>query len=113
MPFAPAANDGDVRAQMGRELKRTSAKTVDDARQRLTSVSGTRASFDLELLDEYAASRLSGALAMPALVLILAMFVCLWVPVIAAVAWAGIVVVANTAVVLLCRRFKRTETQKR
>jgi two-component system cell cycle sensor histidine kinase PleC len=112
MPFAPAANDGDVRAQMGRELKRTSAKTVDDARQRLTSVSGTRASFDIELLDEYAESRLSGALAMPALVLILALFVSLWVPVIAAAAWAGIVVIANTAVVLLCRRFRRTEQQK-
>ncbi len=112
MPFGPAANDGDVRARMGSELKRTSAKTVDDARQRLTSVSGTRASFDIELLDEYAQSRLSGALAMPVLVLILALFVSLWVPVAAAVAWAGTVVVANTAVVLLCRRFKRADQNK-
>jgi two-component system cell cycle sensor histidine kinase PleC len=112
MPFASAANDGDVRAQMGRELKRTSSKTVDDVRQRLTSVSGTRASFDLELLDEYAGSRLSGALALPALLLILALFVSLWVPVIAALVWAGLVVLANTAVVLLCRRFKREDRTK-
>jgi two-component system cell cycle sensor histidine kinase PleC len=97
---------------MGRELKRTSSKTVDDVRQRLTSVSGTRASFDLELLDEYASSRLSGALALPALLLILALFVSLWVPVIAALVWAGLVIVANTAVVLLCRRFKREDRNK-
>ena len=58
---------------MGRELRRTAQKTVFDARQRLTSSSGTRASFDFELLDEYANSRISGALALPALLLILAL----------------------------------------
>src|SRR5690606_35011600 len=91
----------DVRARMGREPRRNSQKTVFEARQRLTSVSGTRASFDLELLDEYAGSRLSGALALPALLLILALFVSLWVPVLAAALWPGIV--------LLCRRFKRAD----
>ena len=113
MPFAPAANDGeDVRARMGREVKRTSQKTVDDARQRLTSVSGTRASFDLELLDEYASSRLSGALALPALLIILATFASLWVPLVAAFTWAGLVIVANTAVVLYCRRFRQLDGGK-
>ncbi|HHY48628.1 MAG TPA: HAMP domain-containing histidine kinase [Alphaproteobacteria bacterium] len=97
---------------MGRELKRTSSKAVEDARQRLTSVSGTRASFDLELLDEYAGSRLSSALALPALLAILALFVSLWVPVLAAAFWAGTVVLANTLVVLLCQRFKRADTSK-
>ena len=109
MPFIPAANDGDVRAQMGREPRRNSQRAVFDARQRLTSSSGTRASFDFELLDEYASSRLSGALALPALLLILALFASLWVPVLAAAFWAGLVVLANTAVVLLCRRFKRAD----
>lgn len=112
MPFTPAAIDGDVRAQMGREPRRSSQKTVFDARQRLTSTSGTRASFDFELLDEYANSRLSGTLALPALLLILAMFASLWVPVLAAVAWVTLVIGANTAVVLLCRRFKRADPQK-
>jgi two-component system cell cycle sensor histidine kinase PleC len=108
----PAASVADVRAQMGRELKRNSAKAVDDARQRLTSSSGTRSSFDLELLDEYASSRLSGALALPALLVILALFVSLWVPLVAAALWAGVVVIANTIVVLLCRRFKRADHNK-
>ena len=112
MPFTPATDDADVRAQMGREPRRHSQKAVFDARQRLTSVSGTRASFDLELLDEYASSRLSGALALPALLLILALFVSLWVPILAAALWAGLVVLANTTVVLLCRQFKRSDRRK-
>jgi len=112
MAFTPAADDGDVRAQMGREPRRAPQKTVFEARQRLTSVSGTRASFDLELLDEYASSRLSGALALPALLLILGLFVSLWSPIAAAAVWAGLVVLSNTIVVLLCRQFKRADRTK-
>jgi two-component system, cell cycle sensor histidine kinase PleC len=112
MPFTPAVNEGDVRSQMGREPRRNAQKTVFDARQRLTSSSGTRASFDFELLDEYANSRLSGLLALPVLLLILALFASLWVPVVAAVSWAAVVILANVGLVLLCRRFKRTERSK-
>lgn len=111
MPFT-AANDGDVRSLMGREPRRSSQKTVFDARQRLTSTSGTRASFDFELLDEYANSRLSGTLALPAVLLILALFASLWAPVLAATAWAALVIAANTLVVVMCRHFKRSERQK-
>ncbi|HEV2514096.1 MAG TPA: HAMP domain-containing sensor histidine kinase [Devosia sp.] len=106
MPVKPAMHDHDVRAQMGRELRRNSQRAVFDARQRLTSSSGTRASFDFELLDEYASSRLGGLLAVPALVLILALFSSLWVTPLAAAGWAALVIVANLAVVWLCRRFK-------
>ena len=52
----------DVRSQMGRDSKRAAQKTVLDARQRLTSSSGTRASFDFELMQDYAGSRLRSAL---------------------------------------------------
>ena len=61
MPFEPA-HQADVRSQMGREQRRNAQRTVFDARQRLTSSTGTRASFDFELLDGYADSRISGAL---------------------------------------------------
>ncbi len=111
MPAKPAMHDADVRARMGRELKRTQ-KTVEDARQRLTSTSGTRASFDFELIDEYANSRLSSVLAVPALVLILAVFASLWVPPFAAAVWAALVILTNSAAVLLCRRFKRADRSK-
>lgn len=112
MPLKPAMHDEDVRAQMGRELKRDSQRAVFDARQRLTSSSGTRASFDFELLDEYANSRLSGLLAVPALVLILALFASLWVSPIAAAGWAAVVICANLIVAWLCRRFKAEEPGK-
>src|SRR6478752_4616999 len=105
MPFEPA-HQVDVRSQMGRELRRNSQRAVFDARQRLTSSSGTRASFDFELLDEYASSRLGGLLAVPALVLILALFASLWVSPLAAAAWAAAVIVANLVVTWFCRQFK-------
>ncbi|OEO32382.1 two-component sensor histidine kinase [Devosia insulae DS-56] len=97
---------------MGRELRRNSQRTVFDARQRLTSSSGTRASFDFELLDEYASSRLGGLLAVPALVLILALFSSLWVSPLAAAGWAALVIVANLVVAWLCRRLKTEDPSK-
>src|SRR6185437_4291461 len=107
MAFVSSKDEADVRAQMGRELRRSSQKTVLEARQRLTSSTGTRAAFDFELLDEYAGSRLSGMLAMPLLLVILALFSSLWVPPLAAAIWAGLVIAANSVVLLMCRRFKR------
>ena len=111
MAFVPSKDESDVRAQMGRALRRSSQKTVFDARQRLTSSSGTRASFDFELLDEYADSRLSGALAVPALLVILGLFSALWVPLLAAAVWVALVIASNTAVTLICRRFKLIATR--
>ena len=89
MPFEPA-HPADVRSQMGRDLRRTAQRTVFDARQKLTSSSGTRASFDFELLDEYADSRISSALLLTGMFGILALFSSLWVPIYAAAGWAGV-----------------------
>jgi two-component system cell cycle sensor histidine kinase PleC len=112
MAFESSKDEADVRGQMGRELRRSAQKTVFDARQRLTSSSGTRASFDFDLLDEYAGSRLSGAFAVPLLLVILGLFSSLWVaPVIGGV-WVVLVLAANTAVILVCRRFKRAPREK-
>jgi two-component system, cell cycle sensor histidine kinase PleC len=112
MPFKPAKHESDVRAQMGRELKRNSQKTVFDARQRLTSSSGTRASFDFELLDDYANTRIAGVYAIGGLILILALFSSLWVTPWASAAWAVLVLLANAGVFLVCRQFKRQEPGK-
>jgi two-component system cell cycle sensor histidine kinase PleC len=106
MAFEPA-HQADVRSQMGRELRRNAQRTVFDARQRLTSSSGTRASFDFELLDEYADSRISGGLVLPLMFVILAFFSSLWVPAWAAGSWAALVVAANVAVYFVSRRFKQ------
>ena len=107
MPFEPA-HQADVRSQMGRELRRNAQKTVFDARQRLTSSSGTRASFDYELLDEYADSRISSALVLPLMFAILAVFSSLWVQPWVAVSWAALVAAANTGVVIASRQFRRS-----
>ncbi len=107
MPFEPA-HQSDVRSQMGRELRRDAQKTVFDARQRLTSSSGTRASFDFELLDEYADARISSALVLPLMFAILALFSSLWVQPVVAVTWAALVAAANTGVVIASRQFRRS-----
>jgi len=112
MPFMPASNEADVRSLMGREPRRTAQKAVSEARQRLTSSSGTRASFDLELLDEYAGSRVSGALAIGGVIVILAVISSLWIPPWAAAIWASLVLAAHSANVLICRRFKRADKSK-
>ncbi|MBI4046719.1 MAG: sensor histidine kinase, partial [Devosia nanyangense] len=85
---------------------------VFEARQRLTSSSGTLASYDYKLLADYAASRVSGALTMPVLLVILALFSSLWVPPLAAAAWAGAVIAAHFAVVFVCRRFIAADKEK-
>ena len=107
MPFEPA-HQADVRSQMGRDLRRNAQKTVFDARQRLTSSSGTRASFDYELLDEYADSRIAGALVLPLMFVILAVFSSLWVQPLIVAGWAALVAAANTGVVLASRQFRRS-----
>jgi two-component system, cell cycle sensor histidine kinase PleC len=107
MPFQPANSDADSGARSSRDVRRQTQKAVFEARQRLTSSSGTRASFDYELIDEYANLRLAGVFAVPALVLILALFASLWVGPFPALAWAAAVIAANTGVVLLARQFKR------
>ncbi len=114
MPGEPARSSADVRSLMGREAHRRARahKTVFEARQRLTSSTGTRASFDFELLDNYASARISSALALPVLLLILAGFSSIWVPPVFAMAWAGVVIAANTIVVFLCRRFKLADRSK-
>jgi two-component system cell cycle sensor histidine kinase PleC len=105
MALKAATDVDDARARVGSEPRRTQ-RAVEDARQRLTSSSGTRASYDFQLIDDYAHGRINGLLAVPALVLILALFASLWVSPLAAAAWAAVVILAHLGVVLLCRRFK-------
>jgi len=113
MASVSSKDEADMRARTGRELRRKSQKTIFDARQRLTSSSGTRASFDFELLDEYAGSRLSGVLAMPVLLIILGLFSSLWVPPAAAAVWVVLALTSNSMVILVCRRFKQTATAEK
>ena len=99
----------DVRSQMGRDSKRAAQRTVLDARQRLTSSSGTRSSFDFELMHDYAESRRGAALPMAALVGILAFVASFWVPTLFTALWAGLVLLSMLIVVLMAQRFKSAD----
>jgi two-component system cell cycle sensor histidine kinase PleC len=104
--------DADSRALPGRDGKRAAQKTVLEARQRLTSSSGTRADFDFELIHDYADSRIGAALPMAAIVCILAFVASLWVPVTVTALWAGLVIASLLIVVLTARRFKAADPSK-
>tara|TARA_R110002124_G_scaffold9586_13_gene49301 strand:- start:17737 stop:19221 length:1485 start_codon:yes stop_codon:yes gene_type:complete len=97
---------------MGRDSKRAAQRTVLDARQRLTSSSGTRASFDFELMHDYADSRMGAALPMAALVSILAFVASFWVPTLFTALWAGLVLLSMLIVVFMARRFKTADAAK-
>lgn len=102
----------DVRSQMGRDGKRTAQKTVLDARQRLTSSSGTRADYDFELMHDYAQSRLNAAVPMAAIVVILSVVASFWVPVVFTTLWAGLVILSLLIVALVAQRFRRSGQSK-
>ncbi len=109
---SPPAVIEDVRSQMGRDGKRAAQKTVLDARQRLTSSSGTRADFDFELMREYAQSRVDAALPIAAIVAILSIVASFWVPVVFTSLWAGLVILSLLIVVLMAGRFKNSDPGK-
>ncbi|WP_245891790.1 MULTISPECIES: sensor histidine kinase [Devosia] len=107
-----SVHDASVRARPGRDGKRTAQKAVLEARQRLTSSSGTRADFDFELMHDYADSRIGAAMPMAAIVSILAIVASFWVPLMVTTIWAGLVISSLLVVVVTARRFKSVELHK-
>lgn len=93
-----------------RDKRRNVQRTVLDARQKLASSSGTRISFDYDLLDNYAAARLSSFLPTILVVAILTTVAAYWVPATFAVIWAGFVITANIGIAMLCRQFHRQKS---
>ncbi|UYN99737.1 MAG: sensor histidine kinase [Devosia sp.] len=101
----------NVRNALGRDPRRT-ASAVSDARQRLTSSSGTRADYDFELIQDYASSRVATALPMAAVVGLMAFMASFWVPGPIAAFWAGLVIAGLLVVAMLARRFKHSDPAK-
>ncbi|WP_323014700.1 HAMP domain-containing sensor histidine kinase [Devosia sp.] len=108
MASQPAVID-DVRSLMGRDGRRGAQKTVVDARQRLTSSSGTRADFDFELMQDYAQSRINAALPIAIIVMLLSAISSLWVPVPFSALWAGMVILSLLITTMIARRFRDSE----
>ena len=85
--------------------RRLAAQYVREARDRLTSSSGTRPAFDYELLRQYAQNRLSASLVMLLLVATIGFLSSLWTGAVTAGAWTASVLVIHAVMVSTCRRF--------
>jgi two-component system, cell cycle sensor histidine kinase PleC len=89
----------------GVERRRAAAQRVREARDRLTSTSGTRPAFDYELLRQFAQNRLSASIAILLLVGTIGFLSGLWTGPIPSLAWTVAVLVIHTASIASCRRF--------
>src|SRR5476651_2625370 len=85
--------------------RRLAAQYVREARDRLTSSSGTRPAFDYELLRQYAQNRLSASLVILLLVATIGFLSSLWTSAVAAGAWTASVLVIHAVMISKCRQF--------
>lgn len=85
--------------------RRRATLRVREARDRLTSTTGTRPAFDAELLRQYAQNRLSGSLVILLLVASISGLSSLWTGPYIAAWWLAAVAAVHGIIVLACRRF--------
>src|SRR5215471_7748582 len=94
------ANDGTQAKR-----RRATAQHVRDARNRLTSTTGTRPAFDYELLRLFARNRLSASLVILLLVGTVGLLSSIWIGALAAAVWTVAVLVIHAIMIMKCRQF--------
>jgi len=85
--------------------RRAAAQRVREARDRLTSMSGTRPAFDHELLRQYAQTRLSASLIIMLLVVATGLLSGFWVRPVGAAVWTCGILAIHAAIIQTCRKF--------
>jgi two-component system cell cycle sensor histidine kinase PleC len=85
--------------------RRAAAQHVREARDRLTSTTGTRPYFDMELLRLFAQNRLSASLVILLLVGVVGFVSSIWVGAITAGTWTSAVLVIHAVIITKCRQF--------
>ncbi len=85
--------------------RRLASRHVREARDRLTSTSGTRPVFDYELLRQFAQNRLSGSLVILLLVVTIGILSALWTGALRSGAWTGGALLIHLVTVRACRQF--------
>src|ERR1700761_1397716 len=85
--------------------RRAAAQRVREARDRLTSTSGTRPAFDRELLRQYAQTRLSASYVVMLLVVATGLLFGLWMEPISAAAWTCGILCLHALIIRNCDRF--------
>ncbi|HVV40878.1 MAG TPA: HAMP domain-containing sensor histidine kinase [Nitrobacter sp.] len=89
--------------------RRVAAQRVREARDRLTSTSGTRPAFDHELLRQYAQARLSASFVVMLLIVTTGVLFGLWVRPIPAAIWTCGLLGVHAVIVRACRTFLREQ----
>jgi two-component system cell cycle sensor histidine kinase PleC len=85
--------------------RRSSLQRVREARDRLTSTSGTRPAFDAELLRQFAHNRQSGSLVIILLVCSIGLLSGVWTGPLTAGTWTAAVLLIHLIILQACRRF--------
>jgi two-component system cell cycle sensor histidine kinase PleC len=102
------SNASDAREEAAARRRRAAAQRVRDARDRLTSTSGTRPVFDYELMRLFAQNRLSASLVVLLLVATVGFLSSLWTGAAAAGVWTAAVLLIHAVMVTKCRQFLAT-----
>lgn len=82
--------------------RRAAAQRVREARDRLTSTSGTRPAFDRELIRQYAQTRLSASLVVALLVVATGLLFGLWIEPVTAALWTGGMLAIHAVIIRAC-----------
>jgi two-component system, cell cycle sensor histidine kinase PleC len=98
-PASPGAADAPS------TKRRLATRHVREARDRLTSTSGTRPVFDYELLRQFAQNRLSGSLVILLLVLTIGLLSALWTGALTSGVWTGGALIIHLVIIRACRQF--------
>src|SRR5215469_8576447 len=85
--------------------RRAAKERVREARDRLTSSTGTRPAFDYELLRLFAQNRLSASLVILLLVSTVGFLSSLWTGAVKAGIWTAAVLVIHAIIITKCRQF--------
>src|ERR1700754_1345301 len=85
--------------------RRAAAQRVREARDRLTSTSGTRPAFDQELVRQYAQTRLSASYVVMLLVVATGFLFGVWMQPLSAAAWTVGMLCIHGAIMRACTRY--------
>src|SRR5204863_5399040 len=95
----------DQREEVAAKRRRVAAQRVRDARDRLTSSTGTRPVFDYELLRLFAQNRQSASLVVLLLVATVGFLSSLWTGALKAGTWTSAVLMIHAVIVAKSRQF--------
>jgi two-component system cell cycle sensor histidine kinase PleC len=85
--------------------RRLAAQRVRDARERLTSTTGTRVAFDYELMRQFAENRLSASLVVLLLICTVGFLSSLWTGAVTAGIWTAAILVIHLVIIIKCKQF--------